>query len=90
MRVVYANNMAPGALEWSSGSMWVARAVLCVSCLKHCRCVCRCVCVKSILSGAGFFFFAKVLSVFKRKTMQGEKDRGRRRGRNKSTYKRRH
>lgn len=59
MRVLYANNMAPG--------------VGVVKCLSVCVCeyfetlqVCVCVCVKSILS-AGFSFFKSVVG-FQRKT----------------------
>lgn len=56
MRVVYANNMAPG--------VGVVKC-LSVCTLKHCRCVYVGVCVKSILS-AGFSFL-KMLSLFKGK-----------------------
>lgn len=70
MRVVYANNMAPGVGVVLCGWPGVCCAVReLFETLKVC--VCRCVCVKSVLSGAGFFF-SKVLSVFKRKIVREE------------------
>lgn len=72
MRVVYANNMAPGVGVVLCGWPGVCCAVReLFETLKVCVQVC--VCVKSVVSGAGFFFFfSKVLSVFKRKIVREE------------------
>lgn len=79
MRVLYANNMAPGV-----GVVKCLSVCVCVSTLKHCRCVG--VCEKHFK--CWFFFFQKCCRFSKENEWSGgARGAG---DRNKSTYKRRH